>query len=81
MGGFILNMSKCRSCGIEIEWHKSENDRWIPYDINGTCHFESCPDAKDWRKNYDNDDTVDYSRAGIPDCQRQLMDFGFSKLV
>lgn len=43
-------MSNCRSCGEKIKWVESPNGKHIPYNLNGICHFETCPQAPKWRK-------------------------------
>ena len=42
-------MSNCKSCGAEIVWEKSNNGKNIPMNKNGSCHFDTCPQAKNWR--------------------------------
>lgn len=42
-------MGNCRSCGAAIDWIQNNEMRWIPMNHNGTCHFETCPHAKQWR--------------------------------
>jgi len=53
-------MPTCKSCGAEIEWQKSANDKWIPHDLNGQCHFDTCPDAKKFRKTHHKGSVVDF---------------------
>ena len=57
-------MSKCRSCGEEIVWLKTDSGKNIPVDADTvadkdaeifdskqmTSHFATCPDANKWRK-------------------------------
>jgi hypothetical protein len=42
---------RCRSCGAPVEWRKTANGKWCPYDA-GTerSHFQTCRDAKRWTK-------------------------------
>ena len=56
-------MSKCRSCGEEIIWLKTDGGRNIPADADTVddkgatifdpeqmiSHFATCPDANKWR--------------------------------
>lgn len=41
---------RCRSCGAAIEWRITAKGRRAPYDLDGTSHFATCPEANDWRK-------------------------------
>ena len=41
---------RCRSCGAEVEWKRTEKGRWTPANPDGTPHWATCPNAKDWRK-------------------------------
>jgi hypothetical protein len=57
-------MAKCRSCGAEIVWLKTDAGKSIPVDAESvvdpgamifdpdqmTSHFATCPDAQKWRK-------------------------------
>jgi len=59
-----IKTSKCRSCGAEIVWLKTDRGKNIPVDAEDvvdeqqevfdpdtqTTHFATCPDAKKWRK-------------------------------
>jgi hypothetical protein len=40
----------CRSCGAPIWWIKHRNGRTGIYNIDGTSHFSTCPDAQNHRK-------------------------------
>ena len=42
-------MKNCRSCGAEITWETIDG-KWHPYNLNGTSHFDTCPQANSWRK-------------------------------
>jgi hypothetical protein len=44
------NDAKCRTCGADIEWWISPNNKKIPMD-HGTAiaHFTTCPDADQHR--------------------------------
>jgi hypothetical protein len=56
-------MSKCKSCGAEIEWMKTKNGKNIPVDVETyhgektfdpskhQTHFITCPNAEEHRKN------------------------------
>ena len=41
--------SRCRSCNAPIEWRENANGNWEPLNLNGVSHFETCPEAKNWR--------------------------------
>lgn len=32
-------MSYCRYCGTEINYTRTANDKWLPYDVTGQPHF------------------------------------------
>ena len=32
-------MSYCRYCGTEINYSRTANDKWLPYDVSGNPHF------------------------------------------
>lgn len=41
----------CRSCSAEILWATHEKTgRRSPFDLAGTSHFASCPEAAKWRR-------------------------------
>jgi len=46
--------SKCRSCGKEIYWVKTESGKNMPVeivnDVEFVSHFSTCPQGNDWRK-------------------------------
>lgn len=37
-------MSYCRYCGTEINYTRTANGKWLPYDVTGEPHF--CQDNK-----------------------------------
>ena len=76
MGENIKKMAQCKDCQAEITWVQSENGRWIPQDIDGTCHFDSCPARRDQRERRKREDRSDYSKIGIDQQQKQLNDYG-----
>ena len=54
---------ECKSCGADMVWLITKNGKRIPVDADTvvageeifdpdsmTTHFETCPDAKKWRK-------------------------------
>jgi hypothetical protein len=59
-----MNISKCRSCGEEIVWMKTEAGKNIPVNVESIAdkeapifdpdqmisHFATCKDANTWRK-------------------------------
>ena len=73
-------MANCKSCGVNIEWRQSESGQWIPYDLNGTCHFETCPQAKKWRDYRRANETIPYDRLGIKKNQTLLKEFAPNEL-
>lgn len=42
--------SRCRSCGAPVEWRMTAAGKRSPYDLDGTSHFATCPDAARWRR-------------------------------
>lgn len=41
----------CRSCHAEILWATHDvTGRRHPFDLDGTSHFATCPQASSWRK-------------------------------
>jgi len=68
-------MTTCKSCGANIEWHRSPLGRWVPYDLNGNCHFDTCPQAKKWRGKGSENNPVDYSRIGVKPTQKLMDEF------
>jgi hypothetical protein len=40
----------CRSCGAEVVWERTKNDKLTPVNPDGTPHWATCPAAKDWRR-------------------------------
>lgn len=50
-----VQISHCRSCGAEITWAQTKNNRLAPYDVvdgqpTETNHFATCPQRDQWRK-------------------------------
>ena len=41
---------RCRGCGADIFWVRHLNDKMTPYDADGTNHFATCPQAKDFKR-------------------------------
>ena len=43
---------KCRGCGAQIGWAKTEKGKWMPFDPDEhvTSHWASCPKAKQFKK-------------------------------
>ena len=41
--------SRCSGCGMKIFWIKTVNGKNMPLDPDGTCHFETCPEADQFR--------------------------------
>ena len=38
------NYSYCRYCGTEINYTRTANNKWLPYDVTGNPHF--CQEGK-----------------------------------
>lgn len=42
----------CRSCHAEIAWGLTAKGKRMPYNLDGSSHFGTCPEAAQWsRKN------------------------------
>lgn len=67
-------MSKCNSCGAEIKWRENANNRWEPLNMNGVSHFETCPQAKEWRARKIRKEKADHVEKleGLKDKQTRL---------
>jgi hypothetical protein len=48
-------MPVCRSCGSEIVWGETSTGKTAPFDPDGTNHFVTCPDRRQWRKQHGSD--------------------------
>jgi hypothetical protein len=48
------NESHCKGCRVAIEWWKTPNAKFMPFDVDGSgkveTHWSTCPKAKDFRK-------------------------------
>lgn len=44
-------------CGQEIGWGKTEAGKWMPFDLDENCtsHFATCPVAKNFKKEKNNE--------------------------
>ncbi len=42
-------MPNCRSCDAEIIWEETDKGGWHPKNLDGTSHFETCPNADQHR--------------------------------
>jgi hypothetical protein len=48
------NGGECRSCRAPIRWARNdETKRMSPFDLDGTSHFATCPDADTFRQKRD----------------------------
>ena len=51
--GAFESKNPCKACGAPIvmvpRYFKKHFEGWMPFDPDGTCHFETCPEAD---KNY-----------------------------
>ena len=49
---FDARISKCKgtTCGQDIWWFKLPSGKWMCADGDGTPHFATCPNRKDFRK-------------------------------
>ena len=68
-------MAQCKSCKATIQWVE-RNNRWVPHDLDGRNHFETCPDADKFRKKQQSEDEAcDYKELGNDKKQMKLNDF------
>lgn len=44
------DVGRCRSCGQEVMWATTPNEKRAPLNRDGTSHFSNCPEAAKWRK-------------------------------
>ena len=43
-------MARCKSCHAEIVWRKTENGKMTPDNLDGTTHWSTCEQRREWRK-------------------------------
>lgn len=55
-------MSYCHYCGTEINYTRTANGKWLPYDVTGSPHF--CNETKD--KNNNNSGLKVCEKCGKP---------------
>ena len=67
-------MATCKHCGCNIEWCKSRFDGWVPFDLNGRCHLDTCPKQKRFKGRVMVDEIKDYTRIGVHPNQKQITD-------
>ncbi len=67
--------NRCRTCGEPIIWRETNNGKYIPMNLNGVCHFETCPHANQWRgqHNMNQDDHVGHMET-LDSKQTRLTD-------
>lgn len=41
---------KCRSCDAPVQWVKTATGKWTPANPDGSPHWATCPQAKEWKK-------------------------------
>ena len=62
-------MTLCRLCGQPIKFEMNENGKWVPYDLDGVNHFNTCPEIKRRRELYrKNNDAQEYFFTCNCDC-------------
>jgi hypothetical protein len=44
------NLARCRSCKAEVIWAVHDSGKRAPFDMDGSSHFATCPQADYWRK-------------------------------
>jgi hypothetical protein len=50
-GWIWADWGTCRSCGAQIAWLVNDKSgKRSPFDLDGTNHFATCPQADSWRK-------------------------------
>lgn len=42
--------NECRGCGATILMVQHKNGKWGPYDLDGTTHFATCPQADRFKR-------------------------------
>jgi primosomal replication protein N len=58
-------MAQCKSCGADIDFVKSKNGNWMPINKDGSSHFQTCPNAKEHRKDNRSNSTQPSKRGGM----------------
>ena len=43
-------MSRCKSCQALISWGKTANGKATPINEDGSPHWGTCPQRREWRK-------------------------------
>jgi hypothetical protein len=43
-------MAECRSCHVAITWELTPNGRRTPVNLDGTPHWATCPERRQWRR-------------------------------
>lgn len=44
------NQARCRSCSAEVMWCITPAGRRAPVDRDGTSHFATCPQGREWSR-------------------------------
>ena len=58
------NMATCKDCNTTIEWSK-RGEKWVPMDLSGSCHFDTCPARQRAKQKYENS-AIDYDEMRKP---------------
>lgn len=43
-------MARCKSCTAAIKWEIDYMGKYHPVNLDGSCHYLSCPNTKHYRK-------------------------------
>ena len=44
------NIPRCRGCNAQIRWIKTPKGKTMPQNLDGSPHWSTCPNAKDFHK-------------------------------
>lgn len=48
--GTVEGPGECRSCKAPMWWVLTRKGKKMPVNEDDTCHWETCPQAKEWRR-------------------------------
>ncbi len=66
-------MTKCKKCKASIIWERNSNDKWIPLNLDGSLHFDTCLYAKEFRnKHFNQNNFHDYTKIRRENGQKGL---------
>jgi hypothetical protein len=68
------NGGECRSCRAPIRWARNdETKRMSPFDLDGTSHFATCPDADTFRQKRDGPGSGAAAAVAVVEAARSVI--------